>query len=95
VITYTGIAGAALKVSANMTFSASNNREFDWYIAKGGNTIASSKAGVTMSHDNGHAVYSEAYLTAAVNDEFTIMVNSKNSAEPITIQSLNFTAVTL
>jgi hypothetical protein len=38
---------------------------------------------------------SEAYLTAAVNDEFTIMVNSKNSAEPITIQSLNFTAVTL
>jgi hypothetical protein len=95
VITYTGIAGSALKVSANMTFSASNNREFDWYIAKGGTPIASSKAGVTMSHDNGHAVYFEAYLTAAVNDDFTIMVNSKNSAEPITIQSLNFTATTL
>ncbi len=95
VITYTGIAGAALKVSANLTFSASNQREFDWYIAKGGNTIASSKAGITMSHDNGHAIYFEAYLTAAVNDEFTIMVNSKNSSETITIQSLNFTATTL
>jgi hypothetical protein len=95
VITYTGIAGAALKVSANLTFSASNQREFDWYIAKGGNTIASSKAGITMSHDNGHAIYFEAYLTAAVNDEFTIMVNSKNSSEAITIQSLNFTATTL
>lgn len=95
VITYTGIAGAALKVSANLTFSAGNQREFDWYIAKGGNTIASSKAGITMSHDNGHAIYFEAYLTAAVNDQFTIMVNSKNSSEAITIQSLNFTATTL
>ena len=95
VITYTGIAGAALKVSANLTFSAGNNREFDWYIAKGGTPIASSKAGITMSHDNGHAVYFEAYLTAAVNDQFTIMVNSKNSSSAITIQSLNFTASTL
>ena len=43
VITYTGIAGAALKVSANLTFSASNQREFEWYIAKGGNTIASNR----------------------------------------------------
>jgi hypothetical protein len=95
VITYTGIAGAALKVSANLTFSASNQREFEWYIAKGGNTIASSKAGITMSHNNGHAVYFEAYLTAAVNDQFSVFVKSIDSAEAITIQSLNFTAVTL
>jgi len=95
VITYTGIAGTALKVSANLTFSASNQREFEWYIAKNGNTIASSKASLTMSHDNGHAVYFEAYLAAAVNDQFSVMVNSKNSAEAITIQSLNFTATTL
>jgi hypothetical protein len=95
VITYTGIAGAALKVSANLTFSASNQREFEWYIAKGGNTIASSKAGITMSHNNGHAVYFEAYLTAAVNDEFTVYVKSIDSSEAITIQSLNFTATTL
>jgi hypothetical protein len=95
VITYTGIAGAALKVSANLTFSASNQREFEWYIAKGGTPIASSKAGITMSHDNGHAVYFEAYLTAAVNDEFTIYVKSIDSDQAITIQSLNFTATTL
>ena len=95
VITYTGIAGAALKVSANLTLSGGNNREFDWYIAKGGTPIASSKASLTTSHDNGHAVYFEAYLTAAVNDQFSVMVNSKNSAEAITIQSLNFTASTL
>ena len=95
VITYTGIAGAALKVSVNLTFSASNQREFEWYIAKGGNTIASSKAGITMSHNNGHAIYFEAYLTAAVNDEFTIYVKSIDSDQDITIQSLNFTAVTL
>jgi hypothetical protein len=95
VITYTGIAGAALKVSANLTFSASNNREFEWYIAKGGTPIVSSKAGLTMSHDNGHSVYFEAYLTAAVNDEFTIYVKSINSNQAITIQSLNFTATTL
>jgi hypothetical protein len=94
-ITYTGIAGAALKVSANLTFSASNNREFEWYIAKGGTPIASSKAALTMSHDNGHSVYFEAYLTAAVNDEFTIYVKSINSNQAITIQSLNFTATTL
>jgi hypothetical protein len=80
VITYTGIAGAALKVSANMTFSASNQREFEWYIAKNGNTIASSKASLTLSHNN---------------DQFSVFVKSIDSAEAITIQSLNFTAVTL
>jgi hypothetical protein len=95
VITYTGIAGAALKVSANMTFSASNNRDFEWYIAKNGNTIASSKASLTLSHNNGHAVYVETYLTAAVNDVFSLYVKSINSEEAITIQSLNFTATTL
>jgi hypothetical protein len=95
VITYTGIAGAALKVSANMTFSASNQREFEWYIAKNGNTIASSKASLTLSHNNGHAVYVETYLTAAVNDQFSVFVKSIDSAEAITIQSLNFTAATL
>jgi hypothetical protein len=95
IITYTGIAGAALKVSANLTFSASNNREFEWYIAKNGSTIASSKASLTMSHDNGHAVYVETYLTAAVNDVFSLYVKSIDSSEIITIQSLNFTAVTL
>ena len=95
VITYTGIAGAALKVSANMTFSATNNREFEWYIAKNGSTIASSKSSLTMSHNNGHAVYVEAYLTAAVNDVFSLYVKSIDSAEAITIQSLNLTAVTL
>jgi hypothetical protein len=95
IITYTGIAGAALKVSANLTFSGGNNREFEWYIAKNGNTIASSKASLTMSHDNGHAVYVETYLTAAVNDVFSLYVKSIDSSEIITIQSLNFTAVTL
>ena len=95
IITYTGIAGVALKVSANLTFSATNNREFEWYIAKNGSTIASSKASLTMSHNNGHAVYVETYLTAAVNDEFTIYVKSIDSAQAITIESLNFTAVTL
>ena len=95
VITYTGIAGAALKVSANLTFAGGNNREFEWYIAKNGSTIASSKAGITMSHDNGHSIYFETYVTAAVNDEFTIYVKSIDSAQAITIQSLNFTAVTL
>ena len=93
-ITYTG-AGAALKVSANMTFSASNNREFEWYIAKNGNTIASSKASLTLTHNNGHAVYVESYINAAANDTFEIYVKSIDSSSAITIQSLNFTATTL
>jgi hypothetical protein len=95
VITYTGIAGAALKVSANMTFSASNNREFEWYIAKNGSTIASSKASLTMSHNNGHAVYVEAYVSPAVNDVFSLYVKSIDSASAITISALTFTAHTL
>jgi hypothetical protein len=94
-VTYTGTTSAALKVSANITFSASNNREFEWYIAKNGNTIASSKASLTMSHNNGHAVYVETYLTGAANDVFALYVKSIDSSVAITIQSLNFTAVTL
>ena len=95
IITYTGIAGVALKVSANLTFSATNNRDFEWYIAKNGSTIASSKASLTMTQSHGHAVYVETYLIAAVNDVFSLYVKSIDSAEAITIQSLNLTAVTL
>ena len=78
-----------------MTFSASNNRDFEWYIAKNGSTIASSKASLTMTQSHGHAVYVETYLTAAVNDVFSLYVKSIDSSEAITIQSLNLTAVTL
>ena len=95
IITYTGIAGVALKVSANLTFSATNNRDFEWYIAKNGSTIASSKASLTMTQSHGHAVYVEAYVIPAVNDVFSLYVKSIDSSEAITIQSLNLTAVTL
>jgi hypothetical protein len=93
-ITYTG-SGAALKVSANLTFSASNQRDFEWYIAKGGTPIASSKASLTMSHNNGHAIYVETYLNAAANETFELYVKSIDSSSAITIQSLTFTAHTL
>ena len=94
-ITYTGLDGAPLRVSANITFSASNNREFEWHIAKDGNIVQSSKADVTMTHNNGHSIYMEAYLVASANEKYSVYVNSINSSQDFTIQSMNFTAVTL
>ena len=94
-LTYTGTTSAALKVSANVSFTSANNQRYKWYIAKNNTIIPESMADLTMSHSNGHAVYFEAYLTGAVNDVFSIYVNSVSGDNTITINALNFTAVTL
>jgi hypothetical protein len=50
---------------------------------------------MTTTHSNGHAVYTEAVLQGAVNDEFTILINAIDSGIAIKIMSLSFTVHTL
>jgi hypothetical protein len=94
-LTYTGTTSAVLRVSANMVIAQANNAEIKIYIAKNGTIIAQSMADLTLSHDNGHAVYTETVLQGAANDEFTIYINAVDSGDPITISALSFTVHTL
>ena len=94
-LTYTGTTGATLRIAASMVLAQGNNNQIKVYIAKNGTTIDQSMTDITTSHTNGHAIYTEAYVTGAVNDEFTIYVNAIDSGASITISALSFTAHTL
>ena len=94
-LTYTGTTSAMLRVSVNMVLSQGNGNQVKIYIAKNGTIIAQSMADLTLSHANGHAVFTETVLQGAVNDEFTIYINAMDSASAITISALTFTAHTL
>jgi hypothetical protein len=94
-LTYTGTTGATLRIAASMVFAQGNNHQIKVYIAKNGTTIDQSMTDITTAHTNGHAIYTEAYVTGAVNDEFTIYVNAIDSGGSITISSLSFTVHTL
>jgi hypothetical protein len=94
-ITYTGTTGAALRIAASMVFAQGNNHQVKVYIAKNGTTIDQSMTDITTAHTNGHAIYTEAYVTGAVNDEFTIYVNAIDSGGSIAISALSFTVHTL
>jgi len=94
-ITYTGTTGAALRVSANMVISQVNSAQIKIYIAKNSTIIAQSMADLTLSHTNGHAVFTETVLQGAANDEFTIYINAVDHADPIAISALSFTVHTL
>jgi hypothetical protein len=94
-ITYTGTTNASLRVSASMVFAQGNGNQIKIYIAKNGNAINQSMTDLTTTHSNGHAVYTEAVLQGAVNDEFTILINAIDSGIAIKIMSLSFTVHTL
>jgi hypothetical protein len=94
-LTYTGTTGATLRIAASMVFAQGNNHQIKVYIAKNGTPIDQSMTDITTSHTNGHAIYTEAYVTGAVNDEFTIYVNAINTGASITISALSFTIHTL
>jgi hypothetical protein len=94
-LTYTGTTGATLRIAASMVLTQGNNHQIKVYIAKNGTTIDQSMTENTTSHSNGHAVYTEAYVTGAVNDEFTIYINAIDSGGSITISALSFTVHTL
>jgi hypothetical protein len=94
-LTYTGTTSAMLRVSVNLVLAQTNNAQIKIYIAKNGTTIAQSMADLTLSHNNGHAVFTETVLQGAANDEFTIYINAVDSALAITISALTFTAHTL
>ena len=94
-ITYTGTTNASLRVGLTMVLSQNNNTQIKVYIAKNGNAINQSMTDLTTTHSNGHAVYTEAVLQGAVNDEFTILVNAISSGSNITISALSFTVHTL
>jgi hypothetical protein len=94
-LTYTGTTGATLRIAASMVFAQGNNHQIKVYIAKNGTPIDQSMTDITTSHTNGHAIYTEAYVTGAVNDEFAIYVNAINSGASITISALSFTIHTL
>ena len=94
-LTYTGTTQAMLRVAVNMVISQVNNAQIKIYIAKNGSIIAQSMADLTLSHNNGHAVFTETVLQGAVNDEFTIYINAVDSAQTIVISALSFTVHTL
>jgi hypothetical protein len=94
-LTYTGTTGATLRIAASMVLAQGNNNQIKVYIAKNGTTIDQSMTDITTAHTNGHAIYTEAYVTGAVNDEFTIYVNAINSGASISISALSFTVHTL
>ena len=94
-LTYTGTTGATLRIAASMVLAQGNNNQIKVYIAKNGTPIDQSMTDITTSHTNGHAIYTEAYVTGAVNDEFTIYINAIDSGASITISALSFTIHTL
>jgi len=94
-ITYTGTTSAMLRVSVNMVLSQVNSAQVKIYIAKNGTIIAQSMADLTLSHTNGHAVFTETVLQGAANDEFTIYINAVDSDATIVISALSFTVHTL
>jgi hypothetical protein len=94
-ITYTGTTGAALRIAASMVLAQGNNHQIKVYIAKNGTPIDQSMTDITTAHTNGHAIYTEAYVTGAVNDEFTIYINAIDSGGSIAISALSFTVHTL
>ena len=94
-LTYTGTTGATLRIAASMVLDQNNNNQIKVYIAKNGTTINQSMTDMTITHNNGHAIYTEAYVTGAVNDEFTIYINAIDSGASITISALSFTVHTL
>lgn len=94
-ITYTGTTQAMLRVSVNMVLSQGNGNQVKIYIAKNSTIIAQSLADITLSHNNGHAVFTETVLQGALNDEFTIYINAVNDGGSIAFESLSFTVHTL
>jgi len=94
-ITYTGTTGAALRIATSMVFAQGNNNQIKVYIAKNGTPIDQSMTDITTSHTNGHAIYTEAYVTGSVNDEFTIYINAVSDGGSIAISALSFTVHTL
>jgi len=94
-LTYTGTTNAALRVAVNMVIAQNGNTQIKIYIAKNSTIIAQSLADLTLSHNNGHAVFTETVLQGAVNDEFTIYINAVDSAQTIVISALSFTVHTL
>jgi hypothetical protein len=94
-ITYTGALSAAIRVSANLTFSGQNGDLYGWSIYKNGAIIASSETSVTLFHNDGHQVVLETFLIAETNDVFSIYVRSQYGSNTITIQSISFNAHTL
>ena len=94
-LTYTGTTNATLRIAASIVLSQNNNNQIKVYIAKNGTTIDQSMTDITTTHTNGHAIYTEAYVTGTVNDEFTIYINAISSGASITISALSFTVHTL
>jgi hypothetical protein len=95
-LTYTGTTGATLRIAASMVFAQQgNNNQIKVYVAKNGTPIDQSMTEITISHSDGHAVFTETVLQGAVNDEFTIYVNAIDSGASISISALSFTIHTL
>jgi hypothetical protein len=94
-LTYTGTTSATLRIAVSMVFEQGNNNQVKVYIAKNGTPIDQSMTEITTSHNDGHAVFTEAVLQGAVNDVFTIYIYAVSSGASITISALTFTAHTL
>lgn len=94
-ITYIGESGSLIKVSAFMTMSQGNNNQLVTYIAKNNNIVLESMADITMTHNNGHTLYTEAYFNANKNDVFSLFINAISDPSAITFYSLIFSIKTI
>lgn len=93
-ITYTGTTSASVRVAAILSFTATNNREYTFYIAKNGNIIAQSACTNTTQGTHAHSAFSEAFGKADPNDQFSIYVLA-NTAAALSIETLTFSAFTI
>jgi len=62
-LTYTGTTNATLRIAASIVLAQNNNNQIKVFIAKNGTPIDQSMTDITTSHTNGHAIYTEAYIT--------------------------------
>jgi len=93
-IKYIGTVSAKIRVAALLSFAGINNREYIFYIAKNDNVIAQSACANTTQGTHTHPAFSEAFLKADPNDEFSIYVYA-NVSDDITIRNLTFSAFTI
>ena len=93
-IKYIGTVSAKIRVAALLSFAGINNREYIFYIAKNDNVIAQSACANKTHGTHAHSAFSEAFLKADLNDEFSIYVYA-NVSDDITIRNLTFSAFTI
>ena len=94
-ITFTGLAGTALRISANLSANQTNNAILRVSIAKNDAVIQTSTVSLAFRTTLNHAIYCEAIVSANPLDKFEVYLNAFSSGQNILFESCTFTAHTL